>query len=404
MTDFWLYGALLMLAGMLVVVWPVWKLRGQKRVDRTGLNVALYEERVAELDAQLAANELTPELHATALEEAGKLLLEDTAKADEARRPLRRGGPWPLILAAGALPLVVIGLYMSWGNPAGLALLREMEHNPMPDSLADYIDRMERITEVQPENGEVWYMLGRAYLADQRPAESVEAFGNSLQRIGERAEVLAQLAQARFFANANKLDTEAVAALDRALELNPFEPTALGLLGIAAFESGEYAGAITYWERLKAGMAPGSDGARAIQGGIDRARERMQQSAGASSEDAVVDAEQPQVSVRIELADEVAAQFPDEAVVFVSARDPEGPPMPLFAERLDKASLPAQVVLDANDALMPGTTLQPGQVLQVSARISPSSDVMQASHEAEAVEVVVGEQEGQLVLRIDRAL
>jgi len=40
----------------------------------------------------------------------------------------------------------------------------------------------------------------------------------------------------------------------------------------------------------------------------------------------------------------------------------------------------------------------------VSARISPSSDVMQASHEAEAVEVVVGEQEGQLVLRIDRAL
>src|SRR5690606_8816616 len=215
-------------------------------------------------------------------------------------------------------------------NPAGVALLREIKHEPAPANLEGYIDRMERITEVQPENGEVWYMLGRAYLADQRPAESVEAFGNSLQRIGERAEVLAQLAQARFFANANKLDTEAVAALDRALELNPFEPTALGLLGIAAFESGEYAGAITYWERLKAGMAPGSDGARAIQGGIDRARERMQQSAGASSEDAAVDAEQPQISVRIELADEVAAQFPDEAVVFVSARDPEGPPMPLF--------------------------------------------------------------------------
>lgn len=402
MTDFWLYSALLVLAGMLIVVWPVWKLRGQNRVDRTGLNVALYEERVTELDTQLAAGELTTEQHASAREEAGKLLLEDTARADEARRPLHRGGPWPLILAAGALPLVVIALYMSWGNPAGLALLREMEHNPMPDNLAGYIDRMERITEVQPENGEVWYMLGRAYLADQRPAESVEAFGNSLQRIGERAEVLAQLAQARFFANANQLDTEAVAALDRALELNPFEPTALGLLGIAAFESGEYAGAIAYWERLLAGMPPGSDGARAIQGGIDRARERMQQT-GEPADEAAAD-EQPQISLRVELADELAAQFDDNAVVFISARAPDGPPMPLFAERLSKDSLPAQVVLDSSDALMPGVTLQPGQALQVSARISANSDVMQATHAAEAVDTVVGEQGQDIVLRIDQPL
>ncbi|WP_185266153.1 c-type cytochrome biogenesis protein CcmI [Halopseudomonas xiamenensis] len=402
MTDFWLYSALLMLAGMLIVVWPVWKLRGQSRIDRTGLNVALYEERLTELDAQLAAGELTAEQHAAAKEEAGKLLLEDTARADEARRPLHRGGPWPLILAAGALPLVVIALYMSWGNPAGLSLLREMEHNPMPDSLAGYIDRMERITEVQPANGEAWYMLGRAYLTDQRPDEAVQAFGNSLQRIGERPEVLAQLAQARFFANANALDSEATAALDRALELNPFEPTALGLLGIAAFESGQYVNAIDYWERLKAGMPPDSDGARAIQGGIDRARERMQQTSEPA--DATAAEEQPQISLRVELADELAAQFDDSAVVFISARAPDGPPMPLFAERLSKDSLPAQVVLDSSDALMPGVTLQPGQALQVSARISANSDVMQATHAAQAVDTVVGEQGQDIVLRIDQPL
>lgn len=402
MTDFWLYSALLMLAGMLIVVWPVWKLRGQSRIDRTGLNVALYEERLTELDAQLAAGELTAEQHAAAKEEAGKLLLEDTARADESRRPLHRGGPWPLILAAGALPLVVIALYMSWGNPAGLSLLREMEHNPMPDSLAGYIDRMERITEVQPANGEAWYMLGRAYLTDQRPDEAVQAFGNSLQRIGERPEVLAQLAQARFFANANALDSEATAALDRALELNPFEPTALGLLGIAAFESGQYVNAIDYWERLKAGMPPDSDGARAIQGGIDRARERMQQTSEPA--DATAAEEQPQISLRVELADELAAQFDDSAVVFISARAPDGPPMPLFAERLSKDSLPAQVVLDSSDALMPGVTLQPGQALQVSARISANSDVMQATHAAEAVDTVVGEQGQDIVLRIDQPL
>ncbi|MEJ6655210.1 MAG: c-type cytochrome biogenesis protein CcmI [Pseudomonas sp.] len=405
MTDFWLYSALLMLAGMLMVVWPVWKMRGQSKVDRTALNVALYEERVAELGNQQAAGELTQEQHDAALEEAGKLLLEDTARADEERRPQRRGGPWPLILAAGVLPLVVISLYMSWGNPAGVALLREIKHEPAPANLEGYIDRMERITEVQPENGEVWYMLGRAYLADQRPDKSAEAFANSLQRIGERPEVLAQLAQARFFANNNHLDSESVAALDRALALNPNEPTALGLLGIAAFESGEYAGAISYWKRLMAGMPPGSEGAKAIQGGIDRAQERLQAS-GASTADADAAVDQPaHVKVRIELADDVAAQFADDAVVFVSARDPDGPPMPLFAQRLGKGQLPTEVTLDSGDALIPGVEMQQGQVLQLSARISATGDVMQASHVAQAMDITLGEHPEQpTVLRIDRAL
>src|SRR5690606_1642133 len=180
---------------------------------------------------------------------------------------------------------------------------------------------------------------------------------------------------------------------------------ALGLLGIAAFESGEYAGAIGYWERLLAGMPPGSEGARAIQGGIDRARERMQE-AGVTASDTEAAAEQQlQINVRVELADELAEAFDDDAVVFVSARDPQGPPMPLFAQRLNKAELPAEVVLDASDALMPGIQLQQGQTLQLSARISANGDVMQASHESRAVTLTAGDESGEpTVLQIDRTL
>ena len=396
MTDFWLYSVLLILAGMLFVLWPVWKMRRQNTVDRTALNVALYEERIAELGEQRAAGEITPELHDIALEEAGKLLLEDTAKADEARRPTRRGGPWAIILSAGVLPLIVIALYMSWGNPAGVELLREMQDEPMPADIVSYIDRMERITRVQPENGEVWYRLGQAYISQQRPADAVQAFGNSLQRMGEHPEVLAQLGQARFFANDNQLDDQAVAALDRALELNPREPTALGLLGIAAFEAGDYSDAISYWERLQRGMDPAGEGHRAIQNGIDRAKARM----GTTSTDSAANG-QAQVSLRVELSEELAEQYGDDAVVFVSARDPNGPPMPLFAQRLSKTSLPAQVSLNNSHALIPGTEMQPGQSLLLSARISPTSDVSQATHEAEAVEVTVGEQDGVVTLVID---
>lgn len=397
MTDFWLYSVLLILVGMLFILWPVWKMRRQHSVDRTALNVALYEERIAELGAQKAAGEITAELHDIALEEAGKLLLEDTAKADQARRPTHRGGPWPIIVSAGVLPLIVIALYMSWGNPAGVELLREMEAEPVPADLVSYIDRMERVTRVQPENGEVWYMLGRAYLMEQRPTEAADAFGNAVARLGEIPEVLAQLAQARFFANGNQLDSEAQAALERALELNPREPTALGLFGIASFEAGEYQQAISYWERLKAGMPPDSSGFQAIQGGIDRARERLGEAAETEQ------SEQPQISLRLELSDELAEQYGDDAIVFISARDPNGPPMPLFAQRLAKTSLPLQVTLNSSHALMPGVTMQPGQSLQLTARISPSSDVSQATHQAEPVEVTVGE-EGEIVMRIAQPL
>lgn len=398
MTDLWLYGALLILAGVLFLVWPVWKLRRQhKAVDRTALNVALYEERVAELGAQREAGEITAELHDIALEEAGKLLLEDTARADEARRPTHRGSPVALLVAAAALPLVVVLLYQSWGNPAGLQLLREMRNDPMPADLVAYIDRMERITEVQPQNGEIWYMLGRAYLAQQRPADAAGAFGNSLDLMGEHPEVLAQYAQARFFANGNKLDTGAADALNRALEMNANEPTALGLLGINSFEAGDYAGAISYWERLQAGMPPDSEGFTAIQGGIDRARERMGEPA-----DSVADG--PQIAVRIELAAELAELYPDDAVVFVSAREPQGPPMPLLALRLNKSELPVEVTLNSSHALMPGRSLESGQTLQISARISTDSDVRNAGHQSEPAEVRVGGQDGVVVLQIDQGV
>lgn len=400
MTDFWLLSVLLLVLGVAAVIWPLWRHRQHKRVDRTALNVALYQERIVELDAQVAAGDLSAQQRDETLEEASRLLLEDTARADGDERPNRRGGPWMLIISAGLLPAVVVGLYFAWGNPAGLELYREMQTSPQPESLEAMIDRMERITEVQPENGEAWYMLGRAYLSAQQPDRAVEALGQSLERLGERPEVLAQLAQARYFAAGNQLDSAAVAALDKALELEPREPTALGLLGIAAFESGDYPAAIEYWSRLLAGMPPGGQGALAIQGGIDRARERIAAAGGEQPAQVEPDSS-GSISVRLELSDEVAAQVGGDAVVFVFARDPAGPPMPLVARRFTVAELPVDVVLSAADAMLPDVELSEGQVLQLTARLSPSGDALQGTHQGQVSEVEVGDPQ-QVMLVIDQ--
>lgn len=399
MTDFWILSALLLVLGMLAVAWPLWRHHRQNAVDRTGLNVALYEERVAELEAQVAAGEISTQQRDASLEEASRLLLEDTAQADNRQGQKKRGGPWVLIVSAGILPVVVVGLYLSWGNPAGLALYRELQDSPEPSSLDDMINRMQRITEVQPQNGEAWYMLGRAYISAQQPEEAVQAFGNSLERLGERPEVLAQLAQARFFAAGNELDTEAVAALDKALELDPDEPTALGLLGIAAFEAEDYSGAVGYWRRLLASIPPNSAGAQAIQGGINRALERMGEPVPEQGEQA----DGAVIRVRLELSEEVRAQLDDTAVVFLFARDPNGPPMPLVARRFALSELPADVSLSSSDAMLPDVRLSEGQSLELIARVSPDGDAMRGSHQGRVASAQVGVEDA-VLLTIDQPI
>lgn len=398
MTDFWFASIVLVVLGMVSILWPLWRRHQHATVDRTALNVALYEERIRELDAQVVAGEISPDQRDATLEEASRLLLSDTDQPERLQR--RRGAPWVLVGAAGVLPAIVAVLYLAWGNPDGLALSRDMAEGGEPASLEEMITRMERITQVQPESGEAWYMLGRAYLSDQRPAEAARAFDESLERLGDRPEVLAQLGQARFFASGNQLDSAAVAALDKALELDPNEPTALGLLGIAAFESGDYPGAISFWERLLVGMAPQSAGAQAIQGGIARARERMGDSGEPQVQEPVGNAV---IRVRLELADGIADEVGPEAVVFIFARDAQGPPMPLVARRLQVSDLPADIVLSSSDAMLPDVKLTEGQTLQLNARLSPTGDVMQGTHEGRIDQVTVGDGE-QATLVIDQAV
>ncbi|MAC99413.1 c-type cytochrome biogenesis protein CcmI [Pseudomonas abyssi] len=402
MTDLWFAAAGLVLVAIVMVLWPLWRRRQSERVDRTALNVALYEERVAELEAQQRAGDLSEAQLAAAKGEASRLLLEDTAAADARQAPLTRQLTWVLIIGAVALPLAVLGLYRQWGAADGLALYREMQATPQVETLEALIDRTQRVVEVQPENGEAWYMLGRAYMSAQNPEKAADAFGNALVRLGEQPEVLAQLAQARYFANGNQLDAETARALDKAIELDPQQPTALGLLGIAAFETGDFAGSIRYWQTLMQGMDPESPGAQAIQSGIERARQRMVD-AGQTPPPAAEPATGPTINLRVSVAPELLAELPADASVFVFARDPNGPPMPLIAKRLSLSQLPLEITLSADDAMLPGVTLDSATALQLVARVSPTGDAREGTHLGQLDEVHAG-QDGTLELVIDRAI
>lgn len=373
MIDFWLAAGLLALVAMAFLLIPLLRgRRAQAEEDRTALNVALYQERLAELDAQHAAGTLDDAQLQAGRAEAARELLADTEGEGERRSRLGRAAP---LLAAVLLPLLGLGLYLHWGASEKLALSRELAEPP--HSMAEMTERLEKAVQAQPDSAEGWYFLGRTYMTQERFEDAAKAFERAANLSGRQSEVLGQWAQALYFANGKKMAGAAQALADEALKQNPEEVTTLGLMGIAAFEDQRYADAVDYWQRLVAALPADDPSRAAIQSGIERARqhlvergEKLPEAPAAAATAGVT------LKVRVDLSDAVKGQVRPDDSVFVFARAVNGPPMPLAVKRLKVADLPDEVSLSDADAMMPQLKLSAFPQVELVARVSRAGNAI----------------------------
>ncbi|MEZ1436749.1 MULTISPECIES: c-type cytochrome biogenesis protein CcmI [Pseudomonas] len=362
MIEFWLSAGLLLLAALSFLLIPILRGRGrQQEEDRTALNVALYQERVAELVAQQAAGVLDEAQMAKGRDEAARELLADTEGA-EAPRQGHLGKALPL-LAALLVPLLALGLYLHFGAADKVELTQEFAE--APKSMEEMTARLERVVQAQPDSAEAVYFLGRAYMAEQRPADAAGTFERAVALAGRQPELLGQWAQALYFAADKKWSPQLQALTDEALKADPNEVTSLGLRGIAAFEGERYQEAIDYWKRLLAQLPEGDTSRAALQGGIDRAAERLGGSPGQAAAPVAA-----RLKVRVELAAALKDKVKPDDTVFIFARASNGPPMPLAAKRVTVAQLPIEVELSDADAMMPQMKLSDFAEVQLVARVS----------------------------------
>ena len=362
MIDFWLAAGLLLLIALSFLLIPVLRgRRAQREEDRTALNVALYQERVAELQVQQDEGVLNAAQLDTGRAEAARELLADTEGVEKPRES-RLGKPLPL-LAAVLVPVLGLGLYMHFGASDKVELTREFSQPPV--SMEDMTQRLERAAAAQPDSAEGLYFLGRAYMAQDRSADAAKVFERTVALAGRQPELLGQWAQAQYFADNKQWSPKVQALTDEALKLDPNEVTSLGLLGIAAFEGQRYQEAIDYWSRLLAQLPPQDNSRVALQGGIDRAAEKLKESGGTVAQKAVM-------KVRVDLSAEVKAKaLPTDSVfMFIFARAVNGPPAPLAAKRVTVDALPVTVELGDADAMMPQLKLSNFPEVQLVARIS----------------------------------
>lgn len=382
MTDFWLSAGLLLLAALAFLLVPI--LRGRRQQaeqDRTALNVALYEERVAELAGQQAAGVLDAEQLAKGRDEAARELLADTERDDAARQG-QLGKAVPL-LAAVLVPALALGLYLHYGAADKVALTQEFAS--APKNMQDMTARLERAVQAQPDSAEGVYFLGRAYMAEQRPADAAKAFERAVALAGRQPELLGQWAQAQYFAADKQWSAQLQALTDEALKADPNEVTSLGLRGIAAFEGERFDEAIGYWQRLLAQLPEGDASRAALQGGIDRAADKLKAGGGK----VVVTA---RLKVRVELAVELKGKVRPDDTVFIFARASNGPPMPLAAKRVTVAQLPIEVELSDADAMMPQMKLSDFSEVQLVARVSRAGQPTKGEWKAQSAPLATATQ------------
>ena len=315
------------------------------------------------MQAQFDDGVLTPQQLEDGRAEAARELLADTEGVAPARVS-SLGKALPLF-AAVMVPVLGLGLYLHFGASDKVELTAEFSQPPQ--SLEDMVSRLERAAAAQPESAEGWYFLGRAYMAQNRPADAARVFERSATLAGRQPELLGQWAQAQYFADNKQWSEKTQALTDEALKADPKEVTSLGLLGIAAFEDKRFAEAIGYWQRLMNELPEGDQARAALQGGIEKAREQLLAS-GAKTEAAPKSL--ASIKVSVDLADAAKASVLPGDSVFIFARAVSGPPAPLAVKRVTVADLPITLELGDVDAMMPQLKLSNFPEVILMARIS----------------------------------
>lgn len=308
---------------------------------------------------------------------------------------------WPLIrrrpavggAVAGAALVAVSALYLLVGTPAALdpAAVRP------PDTLAGAVSRLEAELARNPAQPDGWRLLADAYRAEGRVADVARAYAQALRYAPDDPELLAQAAEARALAApGRRFDDQAIAMLRHALDVRPDHQRARWFLGVAQRQSGRAADAASTWQPLLSAVDPATAGALRTQ--IDAAR----RDAGLPPlpESAVPKART--LTVQVDIAPALRRGLPSDAVVFVLARQPGGPPMPIAARRLTLADLPATIALTDADSPMPTRRLSQVPRVEVIARLSRSGVANAQSGDLESAPVGVAS-DGKASVTIDHA-
>jgi len=307
------------------------------------------------------------------------------------------------ITAGLAICLFALAIYFSWTSPGTTSVpetAKEIgtspEHSALIKSLSERLEQ-------NPNDGKGWAMLARSYAVLGQYKESLPAYEKAVNLIPNDPVLLVDYAEILAAANGKNLQGKPTEILKSALLIDPNNIKGLNLIGIASYQAGDYAHAVSYWEKLLKLVPPDSPNAKKVKASIAAAR-KQEASGGAQQPPPRVN-RQPaagatQIGVMVKLSPALAGKVSPIDAVFVFAKAMSGPPMPIAVIRAQARDLPKRFALDDSTAMMPTMKLSNFKEVMVAATISKSGNATQQSGDlrGEISSVKVGADNVQLII------
>ncbi|OOZ37334.1 c-type cytochrome biogenesis protein CcmI [Solemya velesiana gill symbiont] len=388
MIIFWIIAALLILVAILFIAPSLLRSHQTLTQNRNQQNVVIAQERLSEIETDLANGVISQEqFEKTKLELEQALLLDlsDDEKTESVEAPK---GPGRMAMAglAVTVPAMAVGLYLFLGTPqlleeggANATVSNEVAgHDGDTPSIDEMINSRVQRLESNPEDAEGWFMLGRTRMAMGEYSKAVQAFENVYKLVGDQTVILLALADAQAMLQQRGMSGRPTELIRKAVQLSPEDTTALWLAGLVEQQAGNYELALKYLKRLETKLSDDPGSLAKIKDLIAEVsqklgREPVQDAASAPA------AAVSSVKVRIALAPEFQSEVNPEESIFVYAKALQGPRMPLAAARHQVKDLPLELELDDSTAMMPEMRISKFSEVTVGARISRSGNAIAQS-------------------------
>ena len=366
---------------------------GHAEPNRTDINVGIARAQSQELQQRLEAGEISADDYTDEKARLEATLARDIEK-EEQTAPASASGQWMFWPVAGAIPIAAGAIYLTLGAPQALdpqAHVRPPQQATAPQQqtptqaappIEEIIAGIQQRLEVEPDDAEAWFMLGRAHLTVGDYQDAASALRKSVEIDDSNVNVRIRLADAIALVQNRSLAGEPTDILKSVLEEEPEHPQGLWLYGMALNEVGESAEAIEVWNRLLPLLA--SD--PRSQGEVERliASAAAQLPAGEGAQAASPTVPQPTdssagdrnagVEVVVDVQPGLADDLSPDTPVFVYAKAFNGPPMPLAVVKRSLADLPLTLTLTDAQAMVENMNISAFEEVIVGARISKSGN------------------------------
>ncbi|MFD0986783.1 c-type cytochrome biogenesis protein CcmI [Methyloligella solikamskensis] len=248
----WIIFLCLTAAVLLALLRPLFSGAGEE-AGRDAANAQVYRDQLKEIDSDLERGLIgESEAKAARLEIERRLLA--TAEAQREAGEPRKGAPIFIAVAvAVALPLIVLGFYLSYGSPElpDQPLLVRLQKPVDERNVGEMIARVQARLKANPDDGQGWAVIAPVYVSVRRFDQAMDAYRKAISLLGPRPDLLAGYGEAMVFANDGTVNAQSREILERAVAEDPTLVKPRILLAYSEEQAGDYSAALARWRELE---------------------------------------------------------------------------------------------------------------------------------------------------------